>query len=81
MKVLNSYRNREYAIRIKQGNQVEDLSDPVTVSSAAASQATCALWNMDRLPWKAVPDIMHLISGNEKGRDLSKQIPPFSIML
>ena len=52
------------------------LSDPVTVSSVAVSQDTWSLWNMDRLPWKAVPDRYdtQLISGNEQGRDLSKQI-------
>jgi len=37
---------------------VEGLSDPVTVSSVSASQATCSLREMDRLPWKAVPDIV-----------------------
>ncbi len=35
---------------------MEGLSDPVTVSSVSASQATCSLREMDRLPWKAVPD-------------------------
>ena len=29
---------------------MEDLSDPVTVSSVSASQATCSLREMDRLP-------------------------------
>ena len=55
---------------------MEGLSDPVTVSSVSASQATCSLREMDRLPWKAVPDRYdtQLISGNEQGRDLSKQI-------
>ena len=37
---------------------MEGLSDPVTVSSVAVSQDTWSLWNMDRLPWKAVPDIV-----------------------
>ena len=37
---------------------MEDLSEPVTVSSVSACQATCSLREMDRLPWKVVPDIV-----------------------